>query len=280
MNDLDGKVAVVTGAASGIGLGMAGRLAAAGMKIVMADIEVEPLHAAAADLEASGAPVRAQVCDVGDGDQVDALADAAVAEFGAVHVACNNAGVGGGGPMWELTAHDWEWVLGVNLWGVIHGVRAFVPRMIEAGEGHVVNTASIAGLTSAPFLGPYNVSKHGVVTLSETLARELAVTEHNVGVSVLCPAWVRTQIHQSSRNRPQDLTPDEAETDAVADGPAAGMAAMMESVIESGMDPADVANRVHDAIVGNEFYILTHAEFAPFVEARHQAIVDRGSPLI
>lgn len=277
MEHLGGKVAVVTGAASGIGLGMARRLAAAGMKTVLADIEVEPLQAAAADLEASGATVLTQVCDVSDGEQVEALAAAAVAEFGAVHVACNNAGVGGGGPMWELTTHDWEWVLGVNLWGVIHGVQAFVPRMIEAGEGHVVNTASIAGLTSAPFLGPYNVSKHGVVTLSETLARELAVTEHNVGVSVLCPAWVRTQIHQSSRNRPEDLTPAEAET--IDGGPAAGMAAMMESVIEAGMDPADVADRVHDAIVGNEFYILTHAEFVPFVEARHQAIVDRGSPL-
>lgn len=278
MEHLAGKVAVVTGAASGIGLGLARRLAAADMKLVMADIEEDPLRAAAGELEAAGATVLAHVCDVSEGDQVDALADAAVGHFGAVHVACNNAGVGGGGPMWELTPHDWEWVLGVNLWGVIHGVRAFVPRMIEAGEGHVVNTASIAGLTSAPFLGPYNVSKHGVVTLSETLARELAVTEQNVGVSVLCPAWVRTQIHQSSRNRPQDLTPSESE--AVADGPAAGMAAMMASVIEAGMDPAEVADRVHDAIVGNEFYILTHAEFVPFVDARHQAIVDRGSPLI
>ncbi|MFA9564401.1 MAG: SDR family NAD(P)-dependent oxidoreductase [Acidimicrobiales bacterium] len=280
MEHLAGKVAVVTGAASGIGLGMARRLAAADMKLVLADIEVESLHAAAADLEATGATVLTQVCDVSDGDQVDALAEAAVDEFGAIHVACNNAGVGSGGPMWELTTHDWEWVLGVNLWGVIHGVRAFVPRMIEAGEGHVVNTASIAGLTSAPFLGPYNVSKHGVVTLSETLARELAVTEQNIGVSVLCPAWVRTQIHQSSRNRPQDLIPPDLEAEETAEGPAAGMAAMMESVIAAGMDPADVADRVHDAIVGNEFYILTHAEFVPFVEARHQAIVDRGSPLI
>ena len=277
MEHRGGKVAVVTGAASGIGLGMARRLAAADMKLVMADIEVEPLRAAAADLEAAGATVLTEVCDVSVGEQVDALAEAAVAAFGAIHVACNNAGVGSGGPMWELTTHDWEWVLGVNLWGVIHGVRAFVPRMIEAGEGHVVNTASIAGLTSAPFMGPYNVSKHGVVTLSETLARELSVTQHDIGVSVLCPAWVRTQIHQSDRNRPEDLTPPEA--DEAMEGPAAGMAAMMESVIEAGMDPADVADRVHDAIVGNEFYIITHAEFAPFVEARHQAIVDRGSPL-
>ena len=277
MEHLGGKVAVVTGAASGIGLGMARRLAAADMKLVMADIEVEPLRAAAADLEAAGATVLTEVCDVSVGEQVDALAEAAVAAFGAIHVACNNAGVGSGGPMWELTTHDWEWVLGVNLWGVIHGVRAFVPRMIEAGEGHVVNTASIAGLTSAPFMGPYNVSKHGVVTLSETLARELSVTQHDIGVSVLCPAWVRTQIHQSDRNRPEDLTPPEA--DEAMEGPAAGMAAMMASVIEAGMDPADVADRVHDAIVGNEFYIITHAEFAPFVEARHQAIVDRGSPL-
>ena len=277
MEHLGGKVAVVTGAASGIGLGMARRLAAADMKLVMADIEVEPLRAAAADLEAAGATVLTEVCDVSVGEQVDALAEAAVAAFGAIHVACNNAGVGSGGPMWELTTHDWEWVLGVNLWGVIHGVRAFVPRMIEAGEGHVVNTASIAGLTSAPFMGPYNVSKHGVVTLSETLARELSVTQHDIGVSVLCPAWVRTQIHQSDRNRPEDLTPPEA--DEAMEGPAAGMAAMMASGIEAGMDPADVADRVHDAIVGNEFYIITHAEFAPFVEARHQAIVDRGSPL-
>src|SRR5438270_2220448 len=175
MQDLKGKVAVVTGAASGIGNAMATRFAEEGMRVVLADIEEGPLADAEKRLGDGGATVLGVPTDVSKGDQVDALAARTFDAFGTAHVVCNNAGVATGGPMWTLTESDWAWVLGVNLWGAIHGVRAFVPRLVEQGEGHVVNTASMAGLTSAPMMGPYNVSKHGVVTISETLAAELAL---------------------------------------------------------------------------------------------------------
>src|SRR5581483_9446995 len=175
VQDVKGKVAVVTGAASGIGNAVATRLAAEGMKVVLADIEEGPLADAEKKLADEGATVLAVPTDVTKGDQVDALAEKTFATFGTAPVVHNNAGVATGGPMWTLSEADWQWVLGVNLWGVIHGVRAFVPRMVEQAEGHVVNTASMAGLTSAPMMGPYNVSKHGVVTLSETLAAELVL---------------------------------------------------------------------------------------------------------
>src|SRR5438067_2268497 len=211
MKDLKGKVAVVTGGASGIGNGMATRFAEEGMKVVLADVEEGPLADAEKKLTDAGATVLAVPTDVSKGDQMDALAAKTFETFGTAHVVCNNAGVATGGPMWQLTEADWQWVLGVNLWGVIHGVRVFAGRLVEQGEGHIVNTASIAGLTSAPLMGPYDVSKHGVVTLSETLASELALHGSPVKVSVLCPGWVNTRIHEADRNRPSELRQDNPE---------------------------------------------------------------------
>src|SRR5437868_8827850 len=273
MQDLRGKVAVVTGAASGIGNGVATRLAEEGMKVVLADVEEGPLADAEKKLADAGATVLGVPTDVTKGDQVDALAAKTFETFGTAHVVHNNAGVGTGGPMWTLTEADWQWVLGVNLWGVIHGVRAFVPRLVEQGEGHVVNTASIAGLTSAPMMGPYNVSKHGVVTLSETLANELALHGSPVKVSVLCPGWVQTRIHEADRNRPPELQQDNP------DNPMAEMGRqMLTSLISSGMPPSEVAGRVLDAIRDERFYIITHPDMLPMVRHRMEDILEGRTP--
>jgi NAD(P)-dependent dehydrogenase (short-subunit alcohol dehydrogenase family) len=274
MQDLKGKVAVVTGAASGIGNAMATRFANEGMRVVLADIEEGPLADAEKKLADEGATVLAVPTDVSKGDQVDALAARTFDAFGTAHVVCNNAGVGAGGPMWTLTEVDWQWVLGVNLWGVIHGVRAFVGRMVDQGEGHVVNTASIAGLTSAPLMGPYNVSKHGVVTLSETLAAELALHGSPVKVSVLCPGWVKTRIHEADRNRPPELQPDQE-----ADHTMAEMGRqILGNLIASGRPPSEVASRVLEAIREERFYILTHPEMTSMVEHRMEDIVEGRNP--
>ncbi len=202
MKDLQGKVAVVTGGASGIGRAVAEAAATAGMQVVLADIEEAALKEADTAMTASGAEVLSVVTDVSVGSSVDELRDKALARFGAVHLVHNNAGVAVGGPLWTVTEADWTWVLGVNLWGVVHGIRAFVPVLLEQGEGHVVNTASLAGLTSPSMLGPYNVTKHAVVTMSETLYRDLEAVGSRVGVSVLCPGFVQTRIAESDRNRP------------------------------------------------------------------------------
>ena len=272
MDELSGKVAVVTGAASGIGLALTRAFAAEGMKVVMADIEADALDKAVADLP-EGTESLPVVCDVGDGAQVEALRDAAVERFGAVHVVCNNAGVSTGGAIWEQSIEDWEWVLRVNLWGVIHGVRAFTPLMIEQGEGHIVNTASMAGLLSAPFMGLYNVSKHGVVTLSETLHSDLQITgATGVGVSVLCPGWVNTRIHEAGRNRPGGGDPVQ-----MADE---GMRELIASVIAAGIDPADVAAMVVDAVKTRRFYVLTHPDWTRFAAERTQRMVDGEDPVV
>jgi NAD(P)-dependent dehydrogenase (short-subunit alcohol dehydrogenase family) len=273
MKELHGKVAVVTGGASGIGNAMATRFAEEGMKVVLADIEEGPLADAEKKLTDTGATVLAVPTDVSKGDQVDALAQKTFDTFGTAHVICNNAGVGAGGPMWTLTEADWQWVLGVNLWGVIHGVRAFVGRLVEQGEGHVVNTASIAGLTSAPMMGPYNVSKHGVVTLSETLSSDLALHGSPVKVSVLCPGWVNTRIHEADRNRPPELQQDNP------DNPMAEMGRqMLTSLISSGMPPSEVAGRVLDAIRDERFYIITHPDMLPMVRHRMEDILGGRTP--
>lgn len=274
MEELSGKVAVVTGAASGIGLAMVEAFVAEGMKVVMADIEAEALDQSAATLP-EGTEVLTVVCDVADAAQVDALRDAAVERFGAAHVVCNNAGVSAGGPLWLASDDEWDWVLGVNLRGVISGVRAFTPMFIEQGEGHIVNTASMAGLVSAPLMGVYNVSKHGVVTLSETLAAELQmVGAADVGVSVLCPGWVRTRIHEAGRNRPPSDSPTAVETMDE------GMREFIAGVIAGGLDPSDVAAMVVHAIKTRSFYVLTHPDWAHFVSERTDRIVAGQNPIV
>jgi NAD(P)-dependent dehydrogenase (short-subunit alcohol dehydrogenase family) len=275
MRELNGRVAVVTGGASGIGFALASRFAAEGMKVVIGDIEEPALDEAVAKLEATGAEVLGVRTDVSEDASVAALAAAAVDRFGAIHVACNNAGVGGGGLSWEAPLSTWEWVLGVNLWGVIHGIRAFVPILMQQDEAHLVNTASIAGLAAGPFMGPYNASKHAVVALSETLYHEMALTAPQVKVSVLCPGWVRTRIAESARNRP------ESGEDDVADAPAR---LLLQSVIERGMPPEELAAGVLDAIRAEQFWILPHDDAEPFwrefVNRRAQALMDRADPTI
>ena len=273
MRELRGKTAVVTGAASGIGRALAHRFAAEGMQVVLADIEPGPLEEAAAALRDEGATVLAVPTDVSRGDQVQALADRAVERFGRVDVVCNNAGVSVGGPIWECTVADWEWVLGVNLWGVIHGVRTFVPILLrQGGEGHVVNTASVAGLTSGPFMGIYNVTKHGVVTLSETLHKDLRLLGSSIRVSVLCPGFVNTRIADSDRNRPSPLAnPVERERPEELER-------MIRAMLASGLPPAQVAAMVVDAIRTERFYVLTHPDLTRLVRQRMEDILEQRVP--
>ena len=273
MQELRGKVAVVTGAASGIGLAVSERLLAEGMRVVMADVEEPALGAAAAQLRDKGGDVLDVATDVAKGESIEQLAERALGAFGAVHLVHNNAGVGGGGPMLELTTRDWEWVIGVNLWGVIHGVRVFLPLIIEAGGGHIVNTASMAGVTSPPMMGPYNVTKHGVVTLSETLYKEMQLLGHPVGVSVLCPGWVNTNIADSDRNRPAELASEREVAPEVAEG----MRTMMQSMLQSGMAPSEVASQVVDAVRNERFYIFTHP-WQEAIESRMRAMLDGTNP--
>ena len=261
MRDLDGKVAVVTGGASGIGLGIARQFRAAGMQVVIADIEDAALQESAASLGALG--VRT---DVRDAASVQALADATIAEHGAVHVVVNNAGVGPMAPVAELQLSDWKWMLDVNLWGVIHGVHAFLPLLrANADGGHIVNTASIGGLVTGPGLGAYNVSKFGIVALTETLAMELAAEGAPVGASVLVPGTVRTGIGNSSRNRPADAAGGALADVDLEQGPDLGM---------TWLEPDDVGRIVIRSLAAGDLYIVTHPEGWPMVAARHQSIAD------
>ena len=277
MQDLTGKVAVVTGGASGIGHAMATRFAAEGMKLVLVDVEAGPLAEATKAFDADGVEVLAQQLDVSDAARMDALAETTLERFGAVHVVCNNAGVGSGGPMWELTTEDWEFAMRHNLWGVIHGVRVFTKHMIAQDEGHIVNTASMAGLVSVPGMGPYNVTKHAVVTLSETLHHELAGLGSKVGVSVLCPGHVNTRIWESERNRPEELSATSADptSDEMLE-----TREMFRSLCSSSMAAERVAARVHDAILDGTFYIHTHENFRAAVEQRMQGILDGKRPAL
>ncbi len=271
MESLSGKVAVVTGGASGIGLGLGRAFVDQGMKVVLGDIEEAALDAAVSGLAAND-QVTGVVVDVAQAADVDKLRDAALDAYGAVHVICNNAGVSAGGRTWETTLENWQWVLGVNLWGVVHGIRTFTPLLLEQGEGHIVNTASMAGLTSPPYMGVYNVTKHAVVTLSETLFAELAMEGGKVGVSVLCPGWVNTRIHEADRNRPEGM----AEPAPPLGGPQ--LREMVAAMLAAGLDPAVVADRVVEAVKTRRFYILTHPEWKPMITARAQRIVDDENP--
>lgn len=277
MEKLEGKVAVITGAASGIGRAVAVRAAADGMKIVLADIEEGPLKEAEAEVGRSGAETLAVAVDVSDGTSVRELRDRALDTFGAVHLVHNNAGVGGGGLVWEVPEQDWRWIFGVNLWGVVHGVAAFVPLFIEQGEGHVVNTASIAGLTTSPFLGPYNATKHAVVAISETLFKDLqAAGVQGVGVSVLCPGFVRTRIAESGRNRP-GWAPEPETGDAEG---SEAMRTVVSDMIAGGIPPEDVAEQVMQAVRTNTFYIRTHPGLDTAIATRCTEILETRPPTI
>lgn len=276
MKDLKGKVAVVTGGASGIGFALAERAARDGMRVVIADIESGSLAAAEEKLRAAGAEVLAVVTDVSRREGVEALRDRALARFGGVHLLCNNAGVATGGMTWELTHEDWSWILGVNLWGVIHGIRAFVPAMIASGEEcHVVNTASMAGLLAGPGMAPYNATKHAVVAISESMYHELNMTGARVRVSVLCPGWVNTRIFESERNRPAEL----AATGSLRGRPAFAAAEEMgRQLLAAGLPPAEVADQVFHAVGEERFWILTHDNFKPLVTERFAATVEGRNP--
>lgn len=276
MKDLRDRVAVVTGGASGIGRGMVGAFVKRGMKVAIADIEAAPLAQATAELREAGARVIGVECDVAKAASVDALRDRVLSEFGAVHVLCNNAGVSGSfaGASWELADDEWNWVLGVNLHGVIHGQRSFIPAMIDQGEeAHIVNTASMAGLV--PGLGPYGVSKHAVVALSESLFGEFAGRGLNIGVSVLCPGWVRTRIMESERNRPEAPRPELTEASIAL---ARMLHGAVVGMVEKGLDPAEVGNLVADSICARRFYILTHPSWANMIESRMRNILEGGDP--
>jgi NAD(P)-dependent dehydrogenase (short-subunit alcohol dehydrogenase family) len=280
MEDLDGKVAVVTGGASGIGLALAHRFARDGMRVVVADVERAALDKATDALaDQFGADdVAAVVTDVRDPSAVDALAAATFERFGTAHVLCNNAGVGIGGLAWTVPADRWRWIVEVNLLGVAHGIRSFVPRMIEQGEGHVVNTASAAGILTGPAMSPYFATKHAVVALSESLHFDLQLTGGAVGVSVLCPEWVRTNIADSERNRPEEVAPAEAAPGLEADGDM--LRVFMQGLVASGMDPDDIAAQVVDAIRTGRFWILTHPTTLPLARKRWDAIAGDGQPVL
>jgi NAD(P)-dependent dehydrogenase (short-subunit alcohol dehydrogenase family) len=275
VREFAGKVAVITGAASGFGREFARLGAAQGMKLVLADIQPEPLAATVEELRAQGAELRSLVVDVADGAQVERLAQLAYAEFGVVHLLFNNAGVASGGLIWENSERDWHWVLGVNLWGVIHGVRHFVPRMLAAGdEGHVVNTASVAGFLSPPLMGVYNVSKHAVVALTETLYHDLRTVQAAVGVSLLAPAYVPTGIAQSQRVRPAYLAAEAPPTASQRLAQAAS-----EKAVESGrLSAAEVARLTFEAIREDRFYVLTHPAILPTIELRAADILMLRNP--
>ncbi|MBA5638710.1 SDR family oxidoreductase [Duganella sp. LX20W] len=280
MKNFQGKVAVITGGASGLGREFANVAARLGMKLVLADVQRDALDRARDELAAQGVAVQALVCDVRKGEQVQALADAAMEAFGAVHLVFNNAGVGSGGLIWENTEADWEWVLGVNVWGVIHGVRIFTKLMLEAAardpefEGHIVNTASMAGLVNAPAMGVYNVSKHAVVSLSETLYQDLQLVQAPIGASVLCPYFVPTGISQSHRNRPADVR--------MTQGPTASQLvsqAMTDKAVTSGkVSAAEVAEVTFKAIADGQFYIYSHPSALAGVRERMEDVLAQRNP--
>ncbi|MCZ2104584.1 MAG: SDR family oxidoreductase [Burkholderiales bacterium] len=279
IEDFAGKTAVLTGAGSGFGLECARVAARRGMRLVLVDVQADALERAAAELRALGAEVLARPVDVADAGQMQALADVVRQRFGVPHLVFNNAGVGSGGLVWENTLADWQWVLGVNLWGVVHGVRLFTPMMLAAARadaawrGHIVNTASMAGLLTPPNMGVYNVSKHAVVALTETLYQDLRLVTDQVGASVLCPYFVPTGITHSERNRPDDLR------DAPVTASQRIGQAMLDKAVASGkVSAAEVAAMVFDAVASDRFYIYSHPQALGNVKSRMEAIVAARNP--
>lgn len=277
MNNFNGKTAVITGAASGIGYALAKHAAGQGMNVVLADIDVPALSRAVEQLKLPADCVLAVRTDVRHSAEIKALADAAYTKFNAVHLLFNNAGVALARTTWEHTVADWEWILQVNLWSVVHGISEFLPRMqAQGGAAHIVNTASVAGLVSNPGMAAYNVSKHGVVTLSETLCLELQMTQSPVGVSLLCPAWVPTGIGNSERNRPEDV----AHTKPI-EGFSAQLNKRIGKAIASGQLTADdMAVETFNAISENRFYVIPHSYMFPVIETRMNEILQQQNPTL
>ncbi len=279
IQDFKGKTAVLTGAGSGFGLECARIGAKLGMNLVLVDVQQDALDQATAEIEATGVQVLSRRVDVSSKDQMESLAALVEQRFGAPHFVFNNAGVGSAGMIWENSVRDWEWVLGVNVWGVIHGVRLFTPMMLAAAKkdpnwrGHIVNTASMAGLLTPPNMGIYNVSKHAVVSLTETLYQDLKLVSDQVSASVLCPYFVPTGINQSHRNRPAEMA-DEKPTQSQLIGQA-----MTDKAVGSGkVTAAEVAQLVFDAIAADRFYIFSHPRALGNVRARMEGIVNQTNP--
>ncbi len=278
ITEFAGKTAVITGAGSGFGLACARLAAQRGMKLVLVDVQKDALDTVCAELQAMGTAVMARRVDVAHGGQMQALADDVWAQWGAPHLVFNNAGVAAGGLVWENTEADWDWVLGVNLKGVVHGVRLFTPMMLQAAQtdpswrGHIVNTASMAGLLTPPNMGIYNVSKHAVVALTETLYQDLQLVSNQIGASVLCPYFVPTGISQSQRNRPAQSPTEATASQRIGQ-------AMSEKAVGSGKVSAeDVAQMVFDAVAADRFYIYSHPKALGNVRLRMDAILNGDNP--
>jgi NAD(P)-dependent dehydrogenase (short-subunit alcohol dehydrogenase family) len=280
LNEFKNKTAVLTGAGSGFGLECARIGAGLGMNLVLVDVQQDALDSAAAELQAQGAQVLACRVDVSKASAMQQLLDDTLARFGVPHLVFNNAGVGAGGLVWENSLADWEWVLGVNVWGVVHGVRLFTPHMLQAAKadagyrGHIVNTASMAGLLTAPNMGIYNVSKHAVVSLTETLYQDLKLVTDQVSASVLCPYFVPTGISQSHRNRPGELAAVQTPTKSQLIGQA-----MSDKAVNSGkVTAAEVAQNIFNAVANDQFYIYSHPQALGTVQRRMEGIVRGTNP--
>ncbi|PUE63251.1 hypothetical protein B9Z45_00820 [Limnohabitans sp. 2KL-17] len=279
INNFKGKTAVLTGAGSGFGLECARIGAKLGMNLVLVDVQQDALNKAEIEMKAQGVQVLARQLDVANAQAMEQLAGDVKARFGAPHLVFNNAGVGAGGLVWENSVADWEWVLGVNLWGVVHGVRLFTPMMLEAAkadpsfQGHIVNTASMAGLLTPPNMGIYNVSKHAVVALTETLYQDLQLVSDQVSASVLCPYFVPTGISQSHRNRPAGLAAEKPTASQLI-----GQAQSDKAVGSGKVSAADVAQKVFDAVSSEQFYIYSHPQALGNVQSRMEAIVQGHNP--
>ena len=284
MEQLEGRTAVVTGGASGMGRAFCDRFGRAGMKVVVADVEQGALDGAVGQLRGVGVEVLGVRCDVSKAEDHERVLAAALDAFGQVNVVCLNAGVGGGnGRAWTISLEDWSWTLDVNLWGVIHGVRTFVPHLLTHGDGHVVMTASIAGHVSSPFGAPYNVSKHGVATLAEGLYQELQREPSTIGVTCLCPGFVATNILDSARNRPggraeRRSSEGRGPDDGGSEHGGARFAEIARRMVENGKPPAEVADLVHDAVLAGQFWLFTDEVWDEPIARRHREIEERSVP--